>query len=80
MLMQQVTIGTRGADGGVPYLGGHVDVGPGAKILGPVSVGDHARIGANAVVLCDVPAGATALGVPARIVVPKMAPEIRERR
>jgi serine O-acetyltransferase len=66
MLMQQVTIGTRGV-GGVPYLGGHVDVGPGAKILGPVRIGDHARIGANAVVLCDVPAGATAIGVPARV-------------
>ncbi len=45
-----------------------MDVGAGAKILGPVSVGDHAVIGANAVVLRDVPAGATAVGVPARIV------------
>jgi len=42
-------------------------VGAGAKILGPLSIGDHASIGANAVVLIDVPAGATAVGVPARI-------------
>jgi serine O-acetyltransferase len=50
-----------------PVLGRRVSVGAGAKILGPVFVGDDARIGANAVVLCDVPAGATAVGVPARI-------------
>ncbi|HMB06628.1 MAG TPA: hypothetical protein VKP69_23185 [Isosphaeraceae bacterium] len=49
-------------------MGGHVDVGAGAKILGGVTIGNHARIGANAVVLCDVPSGATAVGVPARIV------------
>ena len=66
LIFQQVTIGT--ADGeGVPTLGAHVEVGAGARILGPVAIGDHARIGANAVVLCDVPAGATAVGVPARI-------------
>lgn len=63
-LFQQVTIGE--CDGGVPTLGGHVDVGAGAKILGAIHVGDHARIGANAVVLHDVPAGATAVGIPAR--------------
>lgn len=43
-------------------------MGAGAKILGWVTVGDHARIGANAVVLIDVPPRATAVGVPARIV------------
>lgn len=67
LLMQQVTIGV-GPSPGVPRLGGHVDVGAGARILGGVTIGDHARIGANAVVLIDVPAGATAVGVPARIV------------
>ncbi|WP_283937743.1 serine O-acetyltransferase [Sphingomonas hankyongi] len=66
LLFQQVTIGAAG--GGIPRLGGHVDVGAGAKILGAVTIGDHAVIGANSVVLCDVPAGATAVGVPARIV------------
>ncbi|WP_236544513.1 serine O-acetyltransferase [Roseovarius atlanticus] len=67
ILFQQVTLGTNRGDKGAPQLGGHVDVGPGAKILGPVTIGDHAVIGANAVVLHDVPAGATAVGVPARI-------------
>jgi len=52
---------------GAPILGGHVDVGAGAKILGGVKIGDHAIIGANAVVIQDVPPRATAVGVPARI-------------
>jgi serine O-acetyltransferase len=64
LLFQQVTIGT-GPKPGVPRLGSNVDVGPGAKILGGVTIGDHAVIGANAVVLNDVPAGAVAVGVPA---------------
>jgi serine O-acetyltransferase len=69
MLMQQTTLGAaRGNRKGTPTLGGHVDVGAGAKIIGAVTIGDHAIIGANAVVLIDVPAGATAAGVPARIV------------
>jgi serine acetyltransferase len=60
--------GTIGTDGsGFPRLGGHVEVGAGARILGDVTIGDHALIGANAVVLCDVPAGATKVGVPARV-------------
>ncbi|QFT94759.1 Serine acetyltransferase [Roseovarius sp. THAF9] len=67
ILFQQVTLGTNRGDNGAPLLGGHVDVGPGAKILGSVTIGDHAVIGANAVVLSDVPAGATAVGVPARV-------------
>ena len=64
MIMQQVTIGQ--LDGpGVPVLGSHVYVGAGAKILGPVRIGDGARIGANAVVLMDVPPNHTAVGIPA---------------
>lgn len=51
-----------------PRLGRQVSLGAGAKILGAVTIGDHAQIGANAVVLCDVPAGATAVGVPARVI------------
>lgn len=66
LLFQQVTIGD--AHGAVPRLGGHVDVGAGARLIGPITIGDHARIGANAVVTIDVPAGATAVGVPAKIV------------
>jgi serine O-acetyltransferase len=52
---------------GAPIIGNRVDIGAGAKILGPVRIGDDAVIGANAVVLHDVPAGALAVGVPARI-------------
>jgi serine O-acetyltransferase len=50
-----------------PTLGRGVVIGAGAKILGPILVGDGAKIGSNAVVVRDVPAGATAVGVPARI-------------
>jgi serine O-acetyltransferase len=51
-----------------PKLGDRVCVYAGAKLVGPITVGDEATIGANAVVLTDVPAGALAVGVPARIV------------
>jgi len=50
-----------------PILGRGVSVGAGAKILGALNIGDGAAIGANAVVLCDVPPGRTAVGIPARI-------------
>jgi serine O-acetyltransferase len=66
LIFHQVTIGEDGS--GVPTLEGHVDVGAGAKIIGRLRVGKHAKIGANAVVLDDVPAGTTAVGIPARIV------------
>jgi serine O-acetyltransferase len=65
LFLQQVTV-----VGGVK-IGGHVDIGAGAKIIRSVTIGDHALIGANAVVLCDVPAGATAVGIPAKILYPK---------
>jgi serine O-acetyltransferase len=68
LIFQQVTIGTGGPIPGAPVIGGHVDIGAGAKVLGGVFIGDHSRIGANAVVMIDVPAGATAVGIPARIV------------
>jgi len=51
-----------------PTLGRSVVVGAGAKLLGPILVGDGAKVGSNAVVVRDVPAGATAVGIPARIV------------
>ena len=66
LLLQQVTLETAGT--GVPVLGGHVDVGAGAKVLGGIHLGDHCIVGANAVVLEDVPGGATAVGVPARVI------------
>ena len=65
----QVTIGAERRR--TPCIGNDVFIGAGAKIIGPVTVGDGARIGANAVVLIDVPEGKTAVGVPARILSPK---------
>ena len=54
-----------------PTLGKNVLVSAGAKIMGGFTVGDNAKIGANAVVIKPVPAGATAVGIPARIIMPK---------
>ena len=51
-----------------PTLGRGVVIGAGAKVLGPIMVGDGARIGSNAVVVKDVPPGATAVGIPAKII------------
>jgi serine O-acetyltransferase len=67
LIFQQVTIGSRGGHG-FPEIAGHVDIGAGAKILGPIHIGAHARIGANAVVLSNVPVRAVVAGVPAKIV------------
>jgi serine O-acetyltransferase len=67
LIFQQVTI-CDGVD-----IAGHVDIGAGAKINGNVRIGAHARIGYNAVVLSDVPSGATAVGVPARNLVKRGA-------
>lgn len=50
-----------------PVIGNNVDIGAGAKVLGAITVGDHCVIGANAVVVRDVPAHCLAVGVPARI-------------
>lgn len=69
-LYQNVTLGGTGKDHGKrhPTLGNNVLVGAGAKVLGPFTVGDNARVAAGAVVLDAVPPGATAVGVPARVV------------
>jgi len=65
-LEHQVTIG---ADRGTsPVLGNDIFIGAGAKILGPITIGDGARVGANAVVVKNVPAWATVVGVPAKVV------------
>jgi serine O-acetyltransferase len=50
-----------------PVFGDYVDIGAGAKILGNIKIGNHVTIGANAVVLCDVPDHSIAVGVPAKI-------------
>lgn len=67
LIMQHVTVGQL-ADGGAPYIEKGAYLGAGARVLGPIRIGAGARIGANAVVLKDVPPGATAVGVPARII------------
>jgi len=68
-LYHEVTLGGTSWNKGKrhPTLGRNVVVGAGAKILGPLTVGDGAKVGSNAVVVRDVPPGATAVGIPARI-------------
>ena len=70
LLYQGVTLGGTGKDVGKrhPTLGNNVMVGSGARVLGPITINDNARIAAGAVVLQDGPANATAVGVPAQIV------------
>src|ERR1700735_5530600 len=64
-----VTVGLRHRNRrGSPVVGNRVDIGAGAKLLGPIRIGDDVAIGANAVVLTDVPSNSIAVGVPARII------------
>ena len=74
IIRQGVTIGNKRMDDpfGAPVLGNRVNVGAGAKILGRVHIGNDVEIGANAVVICDVPDGAIAVGIPARIIMRKV--------
>lgn len=69
-IYQGVTLGGTGKDTGKrhPTLGNNVMVGSGAKVLGPFKIGDGAKIAAGAVVLKEIPAGATAVGIPAKVV------------
>lgn len=68
-VQQGVTIGGRGGEDvdGAPTIGDGVILGAGCRILGPIEVGSAVMVGANAVVVRSIPAGATAVGVPARI-------------
>lgn len=78
VIRQGVTIGNRHMNEpmAAPKLGNRVQVGAGAKLLGRITIGDDAVIGANAVVVKDVPAGAVAVGVPAQIKLPRTAGKI----
>lgn len=69
-ISQGVTLGTtnRGSKAGNPVIGDNVYIGPGAKVIGAIRIGDHAAIGANCVVTHDVPDHAVVVGVPGRIV------------
>lgn len=71
ILYHGVTLGGTGKDKGKrhPTVGNNVTIGAGAKVLGPIKIGEHAKIGSNAVVLKDVPIGATTVGIPARNIV-----------
>jgi len=67
-----VTVGLRHkGQRGSPIVGDRVDIGAGAKLLGAIHIGNDSSIGANAVVLCDVPANSVAVGIPARILARK---------
>lgn len=63
-----VTIGLKDGEFRGARIGRNVRIGTGAKVIGPVEIGDGAHVGANAVVLTDVPAGSVAVGVPARVI------------
>jgi len=67
---QGVTIGIagRGEERGCPTLGANVYIGPGAKVFGLITIGDNARVGANAVVNRDVAAGVLVGGIPAQVI------------
>ncbi len=79
-LYQGVTLGGTSLEKGKrhPTLKSGVIVGAGAQVLGPIIVGDGARIGANAVVLKDVPRGATMVGIPAKIVMGRNKGQVEE--
>jgi len=70
IIRQGVTIGNKSLDApfDAPSIGACVNIGSGAKILGRVQIGDHAAIGANAVVTSDIPDYAVAVGIPAKVI------------
>jgi serine O-acetyltransferase len=82
-LYHGVTLGGTSWDKGKrhPTLQNNVVVGAGAKILGPLTLGEGARVGSNAVVLKDVPAGATVVGIPGRVIEPRKSErELRKQK
>lgn len=70
LIYHGVTLGGTGKDHGKrhPTIGNNVLIGTGAKVLGPIKVGDNSRIAANSVVLREIPENSTAVGIPARVV------------
>ena len=75
-----VVVGLRRVgENNAPIIGNNVDIGSGAKLLGPIRIGDNVYIGANAVVLCNVPDNSIAVGVPA-IVKPKSVREVTKSK
>lgn len=70
------TIGLTAGNFVGPTVGDHVNIGTGARLIGPIRVGAHAQVGANAVVIADVPDGCTAVGVPARTIERRAASDV----
>jgi serine O-acetyltransferase len=68
LVFQDVTIGYKNPGGGLPILGDHVHISVGAKVLGPVTIGDYAVVGANSVAVKDLPPNSMAMGVPVRAI------------
>lgn len=81
-IYHDVTLGGTSLAKGIrhPQLGNNVIIGAGAQLLGPIRVGDHARIGSNAVVIGDVPPGITVVGVPARPVEEHRSAQVAAQR
>ncbi len=76
-LYQGVTLGGTGKETGKrhPNIGHGVTIGAGAKVLGPITIGDHSKVGAGSIVIKDVPPGCTVVGNPGRIVKKQAAQE-----
>jgi len=76
LVFHEVTIGTNICAPEMPKIGNGVDIYVGARVLGDIVVGDHAKIGANCVVTSNVPAGAVVVPAPNRVVPPKLVEAI----
>jgi serine O-acetyltransferase len=80
-ILNDVTLGNRLGDresDGQPMIGDNVVIGVGSRILGPIKIGSNAKIGANSVVLVDVPPNSTAVGAPAKIIMNKRNEDYNE--
>ena len=75
MIGQGITIGGKSGWYEVPVIGDHVEINAGARIIGPIHIGNNVIIGANAVVVKDVPDNCVVAGIPARIIKENMTPE-----
>ena len=80
LIYHGVTLGGTGKDKGKrhPTVEDNVTIGAGAKVLGPIRIGKNSKIGANSVVLKEVPEGATAVGIPAKNIVKSSFSQIVE--
>lgn len=68
MIGQNCTIGGRGKHGGPPKIGNNVFIGPGVRLLGDFNIGDNSIIGANAVVISEIPSNSVVVGIPGKVI------------